>query len=294
MHSAEKNKRFWAFTFISINIVLFVLFFLLPVLLGFYYSFTNYNGSTTPDFIGLANFKELFQDVSFYKSLSRTFLYTLVVVPVNFVIPLLISVLLTSKHTRGKTLAQVIIFLPWLISPIVAGVTFRWIFGENFGFINYALSLIGSDPLPWSSDGSFAFIVVVIAATWGKTAFNVLLFMSGIKNIPHSLYEATDIDGANGWQKFWHITLPSLRPTSFMVILITTISAMKEFALVQALNDGGPGTDNTFIVQYIYNTGFNRSRVGYASAVSIILFVILLLLAFIQLKYENNKGDKNA
>lgn len=290
MHSAEKNKRFWAFTFISINIVLFVLFFLLPVLLGFYYSFTNYNGSTTPDFIGLANFKELFQDVSFYKSLSRTFLYTLVVVPVNFVIPLLISVLLTSKHTRGKTLAQVIIFLPWLISPIVAGVTFRWIFGENFGFINYALSLIGSDPLPWSSDGSFAFIVVVIAATWGKTAFNVLLFMSGIKNIPHSLYEATDIDGANGWQKFWHITLPSLRPTSFMVILITTISAMKEFALVQALNDGGPGTDNTFIVQYIYNTGFNRSRVGYASAVSIILFVILLLLAFIQLKYENNKG----
>ena len=294
MHSAEKNKRFWAFTFISINIVLFVLFFLLPVLLGFYYSFTNYNGSTTPDFIGLANFKELFQDVSFYKSLSRTFLYTLVVVPVNFVIPLLISVLLTSKHTRGKTLAQVIIFLPWLISPIVAGVTFRWIFGENFGFINYALSLIGSDPLPWSSDGSFASIVVVIAATWGKTAFNVLLFMSGIKNIPHSLYEATDIDGANGWQKFWHITLPSLRPTSFMVILITTISAMKEFALVQALNDGGPGTDNTFIVQYIYNTGFNRSRVGYASAVSIILFVILLLLAFIQLKYENNKGDKNA
>ena len=114
--------------------------------------------------------------------------------------------------------------------------------------------------------------------------------MSGIKNIPGVLYEAADIDGATGWQKFWSITLPSLKPTSFMVILITTIAAMKEFALIQALNDGGPGTDNTFIVQYIYNTGFDRSRVGYASAVSMVLFVILLLLALFQLQFENKGG----
>lgn len=290
MLTFKKKKRYWAFAFIAINLILLITFFLVPVLLGFYYSLTDYNGSTTPSFIGLSNFQELFQDASFYRSLSRTLLYTVVSVPLHFIIPLFIAILLTRKHTRGKTFSQLIIFLPWLVSPIVAGVTWRWIFGESFGFINYIIERFNGTPLAWSSDGNLAFLVIVLASTWGGTAFNVLLFMSGIKNIPSVLYEAADIDGATGWQKFWSITLPSLKPTSFMVILITTIAAMKEFALIQALNDGGPGTDNTFIVQYIYNTGFDRSRVGYASAVSMVLFVILLLLALFQLQFENKGG----
>lgn len=291
MLTFKKKKKYWAFGFVAINLLLFLIFFLAPVLLGFYYSLTDYNGSITPNFIGLANFNELFQDVSFYKSLGRTFLYTLVKVPMNFAIPLAIALLLTSKHTKGKTIAQLIVFIPWLVSPIVAGVIWRWIFGESFGFVNYVIDMLGGTPLPWASNGNLAFLVIVLAATWGGTAFNVLLFMSAIKNIPNSLYEAGEIDGAKSWQKFWFITLPSIRPTSFMVILITTIAAMKEFALVQALNNGGPGTDNTFIVQYIYNTGFDRGRVGYASAVSIVLFIILLILALIQLSFENKRGD---
>jgi len=286
MMTFEKKKRYWAFSFIFINLVLFLIFFLAPVLLGFYYSLTEYNGSTAPTFIGLANFRELFQDPSFYKALSRTFLYTAVTVPVHFFIPLFFAVLLTRKYTKGKTIAQLVLFVPWLVSPIVAGVTWRWIFGESFGFINYMIEILGGNPLPWATDGNLAFLVVVLASTWGRTAFNMLLFTSAIKNIPNTLYEAADMDGATGWQKFWSITLPSIRPTSFMVILISSISSMKEFALVQALNNGGPGTDNTFMVQYIYNTGFNRARVGYASAVSIVLFAILIVLAIVQLKFE--------
>jgi alpha-1,4-digalacturonate transport system permease protein len=114
----------------------------------------------------------------------------------------------------------------------------------------------------------------------------MLLMISALVNLPQSYYEAADIDGASGWQKFIHVTLPSLKPTSFMVILLSVIHLMKEFPMVQALNNGGPGTDNTFLVQYIYQTGFDQRNIGYASAVSMVLFVILLLFAIINLKVE--------
>ncbi|MHC8520171.1 carbohydrate ABC transporter permease [Rossellomorea sp. H39__3] len=131
-----------------------------------------------------------------------------------------------------------------------------------------------------------AFILVLFATVWMGTAFNMLLMISALVNIPQSYYEAADIDGASGWQKFIHVTLPSLKPTSFMVILLSVIHLMKEFPMVQALNNGGPGTDNTFLVQYIYQTGFDQRNIGYASAVSMVLFVILLLFAIINLKVE--------
>jgi alpha-1,4-digalacturonate transport system permease protein len=131
-----------------------------------------------------------------------------------------------------------------------------------------------------------ALMVVLFATIWGGTAFNMLVMMSALMNIPKSYYEAAEIDGANGWQKFMNITLPSLKPTTFMVILLSVIHSMKEFAMVQSLTNGGPGTDNTFLVQYIYQTGFDQRNIGYASAVSMVLFVILLIFALINMKVE--------
>jgi alpha-1,4-digalacturonate transport system permease protein len=280
----DKNQK-WALAFVIVNMVLFTVFFAWPGILGVYYSFTDYTGISA-SFIGLDNYIQLFQDKSFYKSLGRTILYTAVGVPLLYAFSLLISVLLVSKFTKGKSVAKVIFFFPWLISSIVTGVIFRWLFGESFGFVNFLLSLIGMEPVGWSSDGNMAFILVLFATGWMGTAFNMLLMISALVNIPQSYYEAADIDGASGWQKFIHVTLPSLKPTSFMVILLSVIHLMKEFPMVQALNNGGPGTDNTFLVQYIYQTGFDQRNIGYASAVSMVLFVILLLFAIINLKVE--------
>jgi alpha-1,4-digalacturonate transport system permease protein len=280
----DKNHK-WALAFVIVNMVLFTLFFAWPGVLGIYYSFTDYTGISA-NFIGLENYVNLFQDKSFYKAMGRTFLYTVLSVPLLYVFSLLISVLLVNKYTKGKGIAKIIFFFPWLISPLVAGVIFRWMFGESFGFINYALGLIGVDPISWSSDGNMALMVVLFATIWGGTAFNMLIMMSALMNIPKSYYEAADIDGANGWQKFLNITLPSLKPTTFMVILLSVIHSMKEFAMVQSLTNGGPGTDNTFLVQYIYQTGFDQRNIGYASAVSMVLFVILLLFALINMKVE--------
>jgi len=284
----DTNKK-WAFLFILANLVLFLIFFAWPAFLGIYYSLTDYNGNVAT-FIGLENYIKLFQDPTFYKSLSRTFLYTLLGVPFVYCVSLFISVLLVSNFTKGKNVAKFIFFMPWLISPIVVGVLWRWMFGESFGFVNYMISLVGGDPIPWSSSGNFSFLVVLFATAWMHTAFNMLIFIGALISIPQSLYEAADVDGGTGWQKFWHVTLPSIRPTSFLVILLSVFNLMKEFPMVQSLTDGGPGTDTTFLVQYIYETGFDKMKVGYASAVSMVLFVILLVFSLIQFRFS--KGGR--
>jgi len=275
--------------FISAAVVLFALFFLGPGILGLYYSFTDYTGVGEPEFIGVANYLKLFDDQQFYSSLTRTLLYTVLAVPVHYVVALGISLLLTSAATRFRTAARVIFFLPWLISPIVIGLIWRWMFGENFGLVNYVLSVLGAPGQRWETDGSLALAVVILAGAWGGTAFTMLLFIAALRNIPTSYLEAAQIDGASAAQRFFRITLPLLRPTSFMVILLGTLGAMKEFAMVQALNGGGPGTENMFMVQYIYQTGFQRAQIGYASAVSMVLMVILIVIALVQMRFDRRE-----
>lgn len=271
-------------------IVLFALFFLWPGGLGLIYSFTDYRGVGDMNFIGLDNYIRLLADSSFYSALSRTFLYTALMVPTLYVVSLLIAWLLASSAALGKGIARVIFFVPWLISPIVIGVIYRWLFGENFGFVNFILTQLGGSPLQWQTNATLALVLMLIAGTWGATAFNMLLFIAAIRNIPRSYLEAAQLDGANSVQRFFRIILPLLAPTSFMVVLLSTIGAMKEFALIQALNGGGPGTQNTLMVQYIYRTGFERADIGYASAASMVLMVILVIIALVQMRFDRKSA----
>lgn len=275
--------------FISAAVVLFVVFFVGPGSLGLYYSFTEYTGVGDPEFIGLANYEKLFGDDQFYRSIVRTVLYTALAVPFGYCVALGIALLLTSAATRFRSAARVIFFVPWLISPIVTGVIWRWMFGENFGLINYVLTVINLPRQQWETNGNLALMVVILAGAWAGTAFAMLLFIAALRNIPKSYLEAAEIDGASGSQRFFRITLPLLRPTSFMVILLGTLGAMKEFAMVQALNGGGPGTQNMLIVQYIYQTGFQRAQIGYASAVSMVLMVIMIVIALIQMRFDRRE-----
>lgn len=269
-------------SFTAVIIVLYSVFFLWPAGSGLLYSFTDYRGRGDYNFIGLENYTELFADPDFYSALGRTFLFAICSVPLTYVLSLLTAACLTSEKVFGQSVARIVFFMPWLISPIVVGVIWRWMFGESFGFINYIITSLGGENVRWQSDANLSLAVVVFAAAWASTAFSMLLFISALKNVPSSHKEAAQIDGASPWQIFRYITLPAIRPTSFMVILLASLTAMKEFAMVQALNGGGPGTTNNFIVQYIYTQGFNRAQVGYASAASMILMVILLLLSLAQ------------
>ncbi|MFK0150843.1 carbohydrate ABC transporter permease [Streptomyces sp. NPDC090499] len=268
---------------IAANVVLFALFFVWPAVIGLVYSFTNYTGVGAFQFVGLDNYTNLFGDSTFYDALFRTLLYTVLVVPLNFVLSLLIANLVVSRQAKGASFARVIFFIPWLISPIVVGVLWRWLFGENFGLINYVIEKLGGHAIAWQSNADLSLGVVVMAGAWWGTAFSMLLFIAAIKNVPTSYYEAASLDGAGPWRQFISITLPSIAPTSFIVILLNTINAMKEYPLFVSLNNGGPGTSNNLLVQYIYQTGFNRGQIGYASAASFVLMLILMAVAIIQL-----------
>ncbi|WP_110589472.1 carbohydrate ABC transporter permease [Microbacterium suaedae] len=263
--------------------VLFALFFLWPGVLGLSYSLTDYRGWGDAEFVGLDNYSALLRDPDFYGALGRTLVYALFSVPLGYCLSLAMAVALNAVGSKGKTAARIIFFLPWLVSPIVTGVIWRWMFGESFGFVNYLIGLVGGGGLPWSSNADLSLLVVIVASGWAGAAFNMLLFIAALNNVPQSYYEAAELDGANGWQRFWHITLPSIAPTSVLVILLSTLSQMKEFAMIQALNDGGPGTRNRLIVQYIYETGFESSEIGYASAASMVLLVVLMIIAIMQL-----------
>ena len=268
---------------ITANVVLFSLFFVWPAVIGLVYSFTNYTGVGAFQFVGLDNYQNLFGDSVFYDALARTLLYAVLVVPLNFVLSLLIANLVVSKQAKGASVARVIFFVPWLISPIVVGVLWRWLFGENFGLINYVIEKLGGSAIAWQSNADLSLGVVVMAGAWWGTAFSMLLFIAAIKNVPTSYYEAASLDGAGPWRQFISITLPSIAPTSFIVILLNTINAMKEYPLFLALNNGGPGTSNNLLVQYIYQTGFKTGQIGYASAASFVLMLILMGVAVIQM-----------
>ncbi|MEU9450130.1 sugar ABC transporter permease [Streptomyces sp. NPDC048277] len=286
--SGSPPRRRSTYTFaplvlIAANVVLFALFFVWPAVIGLVYSFTNYTGVGAFQFIGLDNYHNLFGDSTFYDALTRTLLYTVLFVPLNFVLSLLIANVLVSKHAKGVSVARVIFFIPWLLSPIVVGVLWRWLFGENFGLVNYIIEKLGGSAVPWQSNADLSLLVVVMAASWAWTGFSMLLFIAAIKNVPVSYYEAASLDGAGPWRQFISITLPSIAPTSFIVILLNTINAMKEYPLFASLNNGGPGTSNNLLVQYIYQTGFQRGQIGYASAASFVLMLILMAVAIIQL-----------
>ncbi|MER6425181.1 sugar ABC transporter permease [Streptomyces sp. NPDC001137] len=268
---------------IAANVVLFALFFVWPAVIGLVYSFTNYTGVGAFQWVGLDNYHNLFGDSTFYDALTRTVLYTVLFVPLNFAVSLAAANLVVSKHAKGSSLARVIFFIPWLLSPIVVGVLWRWMFGENFGLVNYVIEKLGGGAVPWQSNADLSLLVVVMAASWMWTGFTMLLFIAAIKNVPVSYYEAASLDGAGPWRQFISITLPSIAPTSFIVILLNTINAMKEYPVFVALNNGGPGSSNNLLVQYIYETGFKRGQIGYASAASFVLMIILMAVAIIQL-----------
>ncbi|MFK4089534.1 carbohydrate ABC transporter permease [Kribbella sp. NPDC020789] len=277
------------FALISVNLLLFVTFFVWPAVTGLLYSFTSYTGIGPAPYVGLDNYQRLLQDDAFYAALTRTLVFTAGVVPLTLVLSLSTAVLLVTNYTKGKAVARVIFFLPWLISPIIAGVIWRWMFGENFGLVNFVITSLGGREVPWQSNANLSMLVVIIAAAWGGTAFNMLLFVAALKNVPVSYYEAASLDGAGSWAKFRHITLPAIAPTTFIVVLLSVLGSMKEYALIQAINAGGPGTANNLLVQYIYTKGFQRAQIGYASAASFVLMLILMVIALVQLALNRRK-----
>lgn len=276
------TRAFWMF--VAPSFLLFSMFFILPLFLSIGFSFTNYDGWKNMDFIGLQNYKKLFLSVDFYKTLGRTFSYALFSLPFKVIVPLLIAVLVTSKYCKDITVIRTISYLPVLISALVVGITINWMFGQEYGLINYIIQSLGGTPFEWALNSKLATFVISYASNWASTGFYMIMFIGGLKNISPELYEAANVDGAKGYQAFFRLTIPMLSPTIFIVLLLSTVNLLKEYALVQGITSGGPGTSTTYIVQYMFDQGFTQYRYGYASAIGVVVSIIFIIIAAAQFK----------
>lgn len=278
------NRQIAPYLFVLPNFLIFFIFIVVPAFVGLIYSFTDFDGLSEMNFIGFENYKEVFTSPQYWTIFGNTFIYSFAVVPLIFTCSLGIAVLLI-KEINAKGFFRAIFYWPTMISAIIVGVTWKWIFGDSFGIINYLLVTAGLEPVQWLSDPFFAKVSVVIGTIWARVGFFMVIFMAGLQSIPTSYYEAAQIDGASKSRIFWSITLPLLKPTSLLVLILALIESFKQYPLVLALTGGGPGKETTFLVQYIYEYGFEKGELGFASAMSVVLFLVIAIFTIIQFKW---------
>ncbi|MFP3155966.1 sugar ABC transporter permease [Lachnospiraceae bacterium ZAX-1] len=282
MVGSKKNNRFWVLIFLGPSLVGFLIFIALPIISSFAISFTNWDLLNPMEFIGVKNYMELFKDVTFWLGFKNTVAFIIGYLPCVMVIGLLTAMLLNS-NLIGKTLFRGIYFLPVVTSWVAVSLVWKWLFNPQYGLVNYFLSLIGLHGPSWLTDPKTAMIAVIITSVWKDIGFIMVLYLGGLQGISPSLYEASSIDGANGWNQFFHITLPMLKPTTFFVSIISLINSFQVFDQVNIMTGGGPGNATTVMVQNIYNSAFNYFEMGKASAMSWVLFLIIFLVSLVQM-----------
>jgi len=274
--------------FLAPNLLIFALFISIPAISGIRLAFYDWGILSGSKFIGLGNFTELFKDEMFWRTFGNTIRYVLFVVPLLIVSSLGMA-LLTSKPDKGVSFFRGAYYLPTMLSLIIVGISWRWILGDQLGVLNYFITKTGLEGVKWLTTPGSANISLIFITIWATTGFYMVMFISGLQAIPQDLYSAASIDGASPTQSFRHITLPMIRPTMLVVVVLSTINSFKAFELIFTLTKGGPGVSTKFLVQNIYQVAFEEDRLGYASAMAIMLMLLIALLTFLQ--FRLNKGD---
>jgi len=257
---------------------------LLPIVAAVYLSFAEWSmitGIEGVKWIGTENYDKLFQDSKFLKALRNNAVF-LLTVPAYMAISLALAVLI-NKHVYMKDAFKVVYFLPYISSVVAVATVWRVLFHPSMGPVNQFLMSIGiDDPPKWIADPKFALLSVMMISVWISIGYNMIVYMAGLQSIPKDLYEAADIDGANGFVRFFRITLPLLSPTTFFLLITGIIYTFKVFDLIAVLTGGGPAGSTNVLVYYMYDTAFVNLKIGYASAQAMVLFVCVLIITLLQ------------
>ncbi len=284
-------KRYTPYLFLIPAFAVLLVFFFIPFFQTIGLSFFDYSSSLyNPSFIGVDNYLRLFKEPVFYKVMFNTFMYLVIAVPFLVVFPLFIAILINQK-IRGITLYKILIYLPVIVSIVVAAIAFKWLYADE-GVLNYFLSLLHIEPIGWLVDTKWALFSVALVTIWKGIGYYMMIYLASLMSVPQDLYEAADIDGANFIQKHLTVTIPHLMPTIALVSTISTISAMKVFAEIYVMTKGGPLDSSKTIVYYIYERAFENLDLGYASALAVVLLIVVMLFSLINiLCFEKNKYD---
>lgn len=285
-----KRRKAIGWTFVIPASVMIVVFNFIPMIQSFILSLKRGSGSNMT-FVGLENYKRLFEDKIFKMTMVNTFIYLILEVAIMLIVAMILASLLNDRKLRGKGLFRLAIFLPCTTSLVSYSIIFRSLFSVD-GFVNTVLTNLHlvSSPINWLGNTWTARILIVIALLWRWTGYNMIFYLAALQNIDSSIYEAAEVDGANAFQKFVKITIPSLRPTILLTAIMSTNGTLQLFDESMNITNGGPANTSMSISHYIYNLSFaGNPNFGYASAISYVVFIMVAILAFIQLKVGDDK-----
>ena len=300
----ESINRFWSqlrrqitpYLFLAPALMVLGLTVFWPALQAFYLSFTHYDYDITqpPVWVGLENFQALLRDRTFWITLRNTVLYLVGVVPVLAIASLALAILVNQK-IRGIHWFRVAYYTPVVISMVVAGIAWHWLYDEN-GLLNQLLIGLGfsEQGIPWLTSPNLVLVSLMFVTIWKGLGYYMVIYLAGLQSIPADLYEAAAIDGSDNWIKHWDITLPLMRPYLFLVSVISAISATKVFEEVFIMTQGGPRNSSKTVVYYIYEQAFQKLEVSYACTIGLILFLIILALSMLRLTSTNNSTNPSS
>ncbi len=291
MKLKRRKDMMWALFFILPSFAGFAVFVIFPVISSFLLGFTKWtllSGFSGIKFVGLRNFIRLFEDGSFLSSLRNNLIYTAVTVPASIIIGLILAALI-NDWCYGKNAIKVSLFIPYISSIVAVSIVWMFLLHPSKGPVNQFLRSIGiTDPPGWFVDMDWALLSIIMLSVWKDIGYTVLIYIAGLNAINPSLYEAAKIDGATPFQEFFRITIPMVSPTTVFLITITTIGSFRVFDQIRVITEGGPGNATNVLAYYIYETAFTQYRMGYASSIAWVLFIIIFGLTVVTRKLQKS------
>lgn len=288
LRRARERETLTGYGFIAPNMLLMGLFLFVPIVFAVQLSFTSSRGFGDPEWVGLANYSRMIGDPVFWQSLGNTLLFTAITVPVELLGGLALAVLLNSV-LPAKGVFRTFIVLPLVISGVASGMIAVTMFSEGSGVINKAIQSLGLPAVAWQSDGTAAFVSVMVTAIWLRIGFNMVIYLAGLQSVSPELYEAARLDGANRWQLFRSITVPLVGPSTFFLLIMNVIASFQVFDIVFVMTGGGPGFSTSVLGTYAYRNGFQIREQGYGAALGVVILLITLVFTYIQWRTSRSR-----
>ncbi len=283
--SYRRQEVLWAYVFLAPTIIGLVVFILGPAIASLLLAFVSTNFINEFRFVGLQNLSELFGDDVFWISAGNTVFYVVAHVVPTVILGLILASVL-NQPIRGRPLFRTLYFIP-VVCPIVStSLIWSWLYETEFGVFNYFLRSAGLPPIHWLTDSSWAMRSIVIWSIWSGVGYPVVLFLAALQGVSRELVEASKLDGAGPWQSFRHVTFPAISPATFLVVVLLVIGSFQVFTQTFVMTNGGPGYATHTLVMYLYKMGWNAFRFGYASAVAVVLFVIISVVTLVQFRVQ--------
>lgn len=283
------SHRVAAWLFLAPHFTLFTLLTVLPLLSVFGISLYDWSLLGERRFVGIENFRELSSDAQFWRSVGNTFAYGAAVVPLSMAGGLALALAL-NRPLPGRTVLRAAFYAPGIISGVAVAVTAGWLFNDHFGVVNALLERVGLPRQPWLSSTVLALPALVAATVWVRVGFCMVIYLAALQDIPAELHEAAHMDGASAWRRFRYVTWPMLRHTTFFLLVMNTIYSFQVFDLIYVMTAGGPAFSTTVMVQFLYDAGFSLQRHGYAAAIALVLYALILGLTVLSWRL-GRQGD---